>query len=163
MITKFSLLISLLIFSCTTYSQVVHLDKLEKTFYDADSTYLGAFYYTGRNLDSTIYVRMTGEKVNVLFLLPKYQGGYKSLRNFIDKQFIKIKGWQETNASCLVYILLMNNKIEEIRIGKRIGYNYSLKYDAEIKRILLLTQGNWSVKRNKTNKPVLFAYLFHFK
>lgn len=137
-------------------------DTIKSTsFFDADSIYMGTFYKTNEILDSTVYQNLEGNRINVLFKLPKYRHGYGSLKLFLLDQFRERLNYEEVNGAAIVYILLVKNKIKEIRIGKRIGYNS--KYDPLIKEILMKTEGNWIVAKGDSSKPVLFVYLFEMK
>lgn len=140
--------------------QVLDTCKIE-SFFDADSVYLGTFYKTNGKIDSTIYLDIKKNKVNVLFKLPEYKYGYDSLNIFLLDKFRKQINYEEVNGAALVYILLVNNKIREIRIGKRIGYN--CKYDPIIRNVLMKTQGKWIVSKFDKRRPILFVYLFKMK
>jgi len=136
-------------------------EKKDSTlFFDADSTCLGIFYKTNDKVDSTVYWDLEKNKIKVLFDVPEYEFGVDSLNNLLLDKFRKQLNFVEVNGAALVYILLENDKIREIRIGKRIGYNR--KYDELIKETLMITQGNWNIPE-KTDKPLLFVYLFKMR
>jgi hypothetical protein len=130
-------------------------------FFDADSTYLGTFFSTNGMLDSTIYIDLEGNKLNVLFKLPQYRDGYGSLKLFLSDQFNKRVDYEEINGAALIYVLFKNKKIKEIRIGRRMGYNS--KYDPIIKETFLKTERKWVVPKADRKKPTLFVYLFELK
>ena len=150
-----------LFLTCTklTYSQIQGVrDSI--SFYDADSVLLGKYYEIDGKINSTVYWDSTKNKINVTFKVPEYKISFDSLNNYLLEQFRILVNYEEVNGDALVYILLDGDKIKEIRIGKRIGYNN--KYDTAIKETLMKAQGNWFMS-NKTCKPVLFVYLFKMK
>lgn len=129
-------------------------------FFDADSTCFGIFYKTNDKIDSTIYWDLEKNKISVSFDVPEYKFGIDSLNNFLLEKFRERLNYVEINGAALVYILFEDNKIREIRIGKRIGYHR--KYDELIKETLMITQSNWIIPK-KTDKPLLFVYLFKMR
>ncbi|GET24712.1 hypothetical protein NT017_10410 [Prolixibacter sp. NT017] len=129
-------------------------------FFDADSTCLGVFYETNNEIDSTVYWDLNKDKIDVSFKVPEYKFGIDSLNELLLSKFREQLNFVEVNGAALVYILLENGEIKEIRIGKRIGYHR--KYDELIEKTLMMTQGDWIIPK-KTNKPLLFVYLFKMK
>jgi hypothetical protein len=137
-------------------------DTIKSTrFFDADSIYVGTFYETNGILDSTVYMDLEGNKLNVLFKLPQYRDGYGSLKLFLSDQFNKRVNYEEVNGAAIVYVFLDKHKIKEIRIGKRLGYNS--KYDQVIKEIIKKTEKKWIVPKRDYKKPVLFPIFFELK
>lgn len=137
--------------------------KINQPFYDADGVFIGTYHYTGKDLDSTTYIKPNGRKLKVLFEMPEYEGGYDALQNFFEEEFRKIENKEEDmSALALVYILLEDGEITDIRIGDRIGYhNFNLNYDTKIKEILRKTQKNWITPDSRKAEPLLFVYLFN--
>lgn len=135
--------------------------QIIQPFYDADSILIGTYHYSGKDLDSTIYVKPNKKKLKVLFKMPEYRGGYDSLKLFFEEEFQKIEKKEELNGLSLVYILLEKGKITDIRIGDRIAYNnYDINYDKEIKKIIRKTERNWITQSPGNEGPILFVYLF---
>lgn len=146
------------IFSMLSFGQCDKKDGI--FFFDADSVCIGIFYKSKDKIDSTAYWDLKQNKINVVFEVPEYKFGIDSLNNFILKEFRERLDFVEVNGAALVYILLKNHKIEEIRIGKRIGYHE--KYNSLIKETLMLTNDNWIIS-DKMKEPILFVYLFKMK
>lgn len=142
-----------------SFGQVV--EKKDSTlFFDADSTCLGIFYKTNDSVDSTVYWNLEKNKISVSFDVPEYKYGVDSLNSLLLYNFRQQLNFVEVNGAALVYILLDDDKIKEIRIGKRIGYNR--KYDELIKETLMITQSDWNTPE-KIDKPLLFVYLFKMR
>jgi hypothetical protein len=138
------------------------IDTIKVTpIYDDDSTHFATIYSTNGKVDSTTYYDINKNRINVLFKSPKFKYGNDSLKSFLINQFRERVNYDEVHGAAIVYVLLVNNKIKEIRIGKRMGYN--CKYDPIIKQCLMKTQGKWIVSKEDHNKRVLFIYLFEMK
>ena len=136
-------------------------EKKDSTFFfDADSTCLGIFYKTNDNIDSTIYWNLGNEKISVSFEVPKYRLDIDSLNSLLLDKFRERLDFIEVNGAALVFILLKEDKIVEMRIGKRIGYNR--RYDDLIKETLMIAQNIWYIPK-EVDKPLLFVYLFKMR
>jgi len=160
MTTK-SVFLYILLLTLTRLSFAQIVEKRDSTlFFDADSTCIGVFYKTNDKVDSTIYWDLKKNKIRVVFDVPQYEFGIDSLNNLLLDKFRTQLNFVEVNGAALVYILLQDNKIKEIRIGKRIGYDP--KYDELIIKTLMITQNNWIIPK-KIDKPILFVYLFKMK
>jgi hypothetical protein len=132
----------------------------KETFFDADSLPYKIQWTTNGKFDSSKYVDEQGRQIRAKFLLmdsPKYEGGLEEFKKFFRSNFIKPKQ-VETNSTARVLLIFSSGNLH-VRILQRIGYgqNY-FDYDAEIKRIFLLTNEKWKVE-NSIGFPIsVFEY-----
>jgi hypothetical protein len=131
-----------------------------ETFFDADSLPYKVQWTTNGKFDSSKYVDEQGKQIRAKFLLmdpPKYEGGLESFKKFFRSNFIKPKQ-VETNSTARVLLIFSNGNLH-VRILQRIGYgqNY-FDYDAEIKRIILLTKAKWKVEQSIGFPISVFEY-----